>query len=468
MLQWLQILHVPNDTACTQEMKALDHNQVVHGNNFSSRSDRDHLERAMSDEGILALKIENVSFSNDERKIAFQTNAKKRQRKSSENDVYDSKVHVRSRSPVSREHSHLINHGKEDGLEKRNSDGDSGMVESSDYYVDSRDVYGRQSDRSRCISAKRLSDKHREIGRSHSESFHDEGQDQDRSRSCDRTERLSYEKVSHPLANGDDLVDSGGSRDDSGRYNRLDNNIAINRAGNNELPNERENSISRIQDDRHGNWDKDRERERNSRGARDRDNVDLDKRTHRERERIGSHDRHDRDHRHGSRARENVRERSRGSARDKDNVEFKKEVRSERESSSYSRYDRREDNHDIRDKDRNRERYSSSKSERVRDSHSDVKKERRDSRHERDIVNDHRDKNQAREREVNVKNDKKHEQIEKDRGANRDKHMESRHSRQDEVQHHKDKSRSKEAGFQDKQKSIRYGSYKAYMVDCTF
>ncbi|XP_074571552.1 uncharacterized protein LOC141828081 isoform X2 [Curcuma longa] len=455
------ILHVPKDTSCTQNMKALDHNQVVHGNDFSSRSDRDHLERAMSDEGTLALKIENVSFSNEEKKIAFQTNAKKRQRKSSENDVNDSKVHVRSRSPVSRGHSHLMNHGKEDDLEKRNSDSDSGMLDSSDYYVDSRDVYGRQSDRSRCISSKRLLDKHCEIGRSpFSESFHDDGQHQDRSRSFDHTERLSYEKVSRPLANGDDLVDSGGSRDDSGRYNRLDNDIAINRASNNELPNERENSISRIQDDRHGNWDKERERERNSRAARDRDNADSDKRTHRERERIGSHNRHDREHQHGSRARHNVRERSRGSARDKDNVEFKKVI-SERESSSYSRYDRREDNHDVRDKDRNRERYSISKSERVRDSRSDLKKERRDSRQERNIVDDHRDKNRARDREVNVQNDRNHAQIEKDRGANRDKHMESRHSRHDEAQHHKDKSRSNEAGFhtdhlkEDKQKSIR-------------
>ncbi|KAG6471780.1 hypothetical protein ZIOFF_069226 [Zingiber officinale] len=462
MLLWLQILHVPKDTSCTQNMKALDHNQVVHGNDFSSRSDRDHLERAMSDEGTLSLKFETVSFSDEEKKIAFQTNAKKRQRKSSENDVHDSKVHVSSRSPVSREHSHLINHRKEDDLEKRNSDSDSGMLDSSDYYVDSRDVYGRQSDRSRSISAKRLMDKHLEIGRSpFSESFHDDRLHQDRSKSCDHTERLSSEKVSRPLANGDDPVDSGGSRDDFGRYNRLDNAIAINRASNNELPYERENSISGIQDDRHGNWDKEKERDRNSRGARDRDNVDLDKRTHRERERIDSHNRHDREHRHGSRARDNVRERSRGSARDKDNVEFKKEVRSERESSSYSRYDRREDNHDVRDKDRNRERYSSSKSERVRDSHSDLKKERRDSRQERNIVDDHRDKNRAWDREVNVQNVRNHGQIEKDRGANRDKHIESRHSRHDESQHHKDKSRSKEEGFhtdhpkEDKQKSIR-------------
>ncbi|XP_074569543.1 uncharacterized protein LOC141826197 isoform X2 [Curcuma longa] len=451
-----QILHASSDTTCTQSMKVFAHNQGVPKTDISIRSGR-----AIYDEDTLALKIENVPLIIMEKDITFKEEAKQRQLKSSENDVNDAKVCVTSKSPVSREHSHSINPGKEDDFGKRYSDNDSEMLDSRDH-MDSRDTCGRHSDSNKCIPSERLSNKYHEIGRSpSSKGFHDKAWHRDRSRSCDHTERPSYEKVLQPLANDDDLVDSErGSRDDSERYNMFNNDVAINRASIRELQNERESSITRIQDDRHGNRDKDRERERNSRGSRDRGNGDLDKRTCREREQIGSHNRHDaREYRHGNHGIDKERERIRGSIKNKDNNELQKEVRPERES---SRYSRNEKNHDARDKDRNRERYSSSRIERARDSHSDLKRERnQDSRYERDIVNDHRHKNPSLDKEVNVHKDRNHEQIEKDRGTNWDKHMESRHTRRDEVQHHKDKSRSKEADFhidqpnEDKQKFTR-------------
>lgn len=445
-------------------MKVFAHNQDVPKTDISRWSGG-----VIYDEDTLALKIENVPLIIVEKDITFQEKAKQRQLKSSENDVNDSKVCVTSKSPVSREHSYSINPGKEDDVGKRYSDNDSGMLDSRDY-MDSRETCGRHSDSNKCIPSERLSNKYHEIGRSpSSKGLHDKEWHQDRSRSCDHMERLSYEKVLQALDNDDNLVDSErGSRDDSDRYNRFDNDVAINQASIRELQDERESSITRIPDNRHRNRDKDREKERNSRGSIDRDNGDLDKKTYRERERIGSHNRHDtREYRHGNHGRDKERERTRGSLKNKDNSELQK-VHSERESSSYSRYSRREENHDARDKDRNRERYSNSRSERARDSHGDRKRERdRDSRYDKDIVDDHRDKNRALDREVNVHKDRNHEQIEKDRGTNRDKHVESRHSRRDEMQHHKDKSRSKEAGFhidqpkEDKQIVTRYETYRA-------
>ncbi|XP_042450492.1 uncharacterized protein LOC122035162 [Zingiber officinale] len=162
------ILHASSDTPFTQSMKVFAHNQDVPKTDISRRSGR-----AIYDEDTLALKIENVPLIIVEKDITFQEKAKQRRLKSSENDVNDAKFYVTSKTPVSREHSHSINPGKEDDFGRRYSDNDSEMPDSRDY-MDSRDTCRRQSDSNKCVPSERLSNKYHEIGRSpSSKGFHD-------------------------------------------------------------------------------------------------------------------------------------------------------------------------------------------------------------------------------------------------------------------------------------------------------
>ncbi|WOK93148.1 hypothetical protein Cni_G01841 [Canna indica] len=470
------IMHEKTDNIADNQNAETDEKMLdpVQSCEHSTFKDRASMEMVMLDRDTSTENIENMSQSISGKGIVHQEETIGRQSKSSvlnekkhiHIDIDDSKIQERSTSPVYKESSDKVNHRKKD-FENRDSDSDTEMLNSRQH-LESKDADRRASDSNRSISPTR--DKSKGTRRSPSSNrCYDEDRHRDRSRSRIHTKRHSYEKVSQPSSNGEDRVDSQGNiREDSSRYHRVDDYAHYApRNRDRELHSERESSGSRMHDDRHGNREKDRERERNNSNVRDRDNMDLDKGARRERERSSSYSRYDsREDRHGSRRRDRERERNSSSLRDRENVDLHRGARMERESSSYSKYDRREDRHEIRDRERGRERYSGrdrvrEKSSDIRDSY--VERERlRDDRHERERNVNDRDKNRARDRDANVhKGRTQGGQLEIDRNSSWDRHAESRHSKRDEVGHHKDKSRSKEAGSymdnaeEEKQKSIR-------------
>ncbi|XP_064948160.1 uncharacterized protein LOC135583246 [Musa acuminata AAA Group] len=343
--------------------------------------------------------------------------------KQMQTDRNDSESQVRSRSPVSKESSHAAKDRMSYDHVKKTSDSDSEKVDSKQY-MESKDANRRATDRNRSVSPKSSQERYRNTRRSPASiRYHDEDKYRDKSRPIDHRKRRSYEKVSEHSDMGDDQVGLQESkRDYSNRQHKLDRCAARNRVSDIEIPNERESSGKRRHDDRHRSRERDRERERSSSSVRDTDKTQLDKRSHREKER----------------------------------------------SSSHSRYDRQADKHEIWDRESGKEKYSFSTRDRVRDKPRDLNREKyvererfRESKHEKKRDDSDRDKNKSRDREIIAHKGKEHgDQMETDRISSRYRHRESRHPKYDEVEHHKDKSRS-EAGFKkdnsdkDTQKSIR-------------
>ncbi|RWW23808.1 hypothetical protein GW17_00011928, partial [Ensete ventricosum] len=337
--------------------------------------------------------------------------------KQMQTDRNDSESGVRSRSPVSKESSHAAKDRMSYDHVKKISDSDSEKMDSKQN-MESKDSNRRASDRNRSMSPKSSRERYRNTRRSPASiKYHDEDKYRDKSRPLDHRKRR-YDKVSEHSDMGDDQVCSqGNKRDNSKRQHRLDRCAAINQVSDIEIHNERESSGKRRHDDRHRSRERDREREKSSSSVRDTDKTQLDKRSHRE-----------------------------------------------KESSSHSRYDRQADKHEIWDRESEKEKYRFSTRDRVRDKPRDFSREKyvererlRESKHEKERDGSDRDKNKSRDKENIVHKGKEHgDQMETDRISSRYRHRESRHPKYDEVEHHKDKSRSEAGLKKDTKKSIRY------------
>ncbi|KAJ8497779.1 hypothetical protein OPV22_008331 [Ensete ventricosum] len=336
--------------------------------------------------------------------------------KQMQTDRNDSESGVRSRSPVSKESSHAAKDRMSYDHVKKISDSDSEKMDSKQN-MESKDSNRRASDRNRSMSPKSSRERYRNTRRSPASiKYHDEDKYRDKSRPLDHRKRR-YDKVSEHSDMGDDQVCSqGNKRDNSKRQHRLDRCAAINQVSDIEIHNERESSGKRRHDDRHRSRERDREREKSSSSVRDTDKTQLDKRSHRE-----------------------------------------------KESSSHSRYDRQADKHEIWDRESEKEKYRFSTRDRVRDKPRDFSREKyvererlRESKHEKERDGSDRDKNKSRDKENIVHKGKEHgDQMETDRISSRYRHRESRHPKYDEVEHHKDKSRSEAGLKKDTKKSIR-------------
>ncbi|XP_073116298.1 uncharacterized protein [Elaeis guineensis] len=321
-----------------------------------------------------------------------------------------SKSRLRSRSPVFRESLHSATHRKRDYYDIKDSEHNLERLESRQhmYPGDADSKVSEKKDRS--ISPKNLHERYKDTRVSPSYSRRiAEVDHRGRSRSRDHKRERSYER-------GLDYYADGGAQ--SGQFelqgdvrNELDKYAAGTRMSERGVHKEREsgNSYCRYDErgDRHGTRERERDKERYSNSLRDRDSKEMDKGSRRERER----------------------------------------------SSSYSRHDRREDRHRSRDKEREISRYGSGK-ERDRDNLRDMSWERHrerervrdiDSEHKRDRDGKDRNRNQVRDRDIHVHTERENGLMERDKVASQDRHRYSRHSKYDQVEHCKEKTRCKDS-----------------------